>query len=80
MSATGTRNEEKCRTNVSKDGRYSPKIDKATTERLFRYCKMMDINKNAFVTESVNLRLNEVERKSLEAKSKDELIEMLLRR
>ena len=80
MSGLRTRNEEKCRTNVAKDGRYSPKIDKTTTERLFRYCRMMDVNKNAFVTEAVNYRLNEVERKSLEEKSKDELIEMLLRR
>ena len=80
MSATGTRNETKCRTSASKDGRFSPKLDKSTSERLIRYCEMMDLNKTTTASVAVNYYLDAIERKTLEDKTKEELIEMLLRR
>lgn len=80
MSETRTRNETKFRTTASKDGRFSPKLDKATSERLIRYCEMMDLNKTITASTAVNYWLDAVERKTLEEKSKEELIELILRR
>ena len=45
MNENRTRNEEKCRSVISKDGRYSPKLDKATSTRFIRYCELMNVNK-----------------------------------
>ena len=81
MNANGrTRNETKFRGVVSKDGRYSPKLDKATSARLIRYCDLMNVNKAVTAAEAINFYLDNVERGALDAKTKDELIEMLLRR
>ena len=80
MSNTGTRNETKYRAIRSKDGKYSPKLDRATSDRFIRYCEMMNVNKSTTVAEAVNYYLDTVERRTLEEKSKEELIEMLLRR
>ena len=80
MSATGTRIETKCRKALSKDGTYSPKLDPATAKRLIRYCVIADVNKAKSVCEAVNTWLDAKERKLLEEKSKEELIELLLGR
>lgn len=80
MSKLRTRTETKCRTTASKDGRFSPKLDTATSERLIRYCKMMDLNKTTSAAIAVNYWLDAIEKKTLEEKSKEELIELILRR
>ena len=80
MSANGTRNETKFRGVVAKDGRYSPKLDKATSARLIRYCGIMNVSKAVTAAEAINFYLDNVEREALNAKTKDELIEILLRR
>ena len=80
MSKKRTRNETKFRATESKDGRFSPKLDKATSERFIRYCKMMDLNKTITASTAINYWLDAEERKALEEKSKEELIELILRR
>ena len=80
MSATGTRNENKYRKSEPKSGKYSAKIDKPTSERLVRYCEMNDLNKVETTSVAINYYLDKMERVSLEEKSKEELIELLLRR
>ena len=79
-------NSEKTRTRIetgyrkvsSASGDFSPHISKKTNERITRYCKMQNINKTKFVEECCNKRLDILEREALEAKSKEELIAMLM--
>jgi len=80
MSATGTRNESACRNIKSNDGTYSARIRKSIADRLIRHCGIKNINKKNFVEEAVVEKLDREERKALEEMSKEELIELLLRR
>ena len=80
MNENRTRNEKKCRSVISKDRRYSPKLNEATSTRFIRYCELMNVNKAMTAAEAINYYLDAVERKALESKSKEELIEIVLRR
>jgi len=80
MSEIRTRNENACRNIKSNDGTYSARIRKSITDRLIRHCEIRNINKKKFVEEAVCEKLDREERKTLEEKSKEELIELLLRR
>lgn len=80
MSATGTRIENRCRKALSQDGTYSPKLNPTVSERLIRFCIMADTNKVKFVENAVSAALDQAEKELLESKTKEELIELLLRR
>lgn len=74
------RNELNYRDVKSNDGTFSPHINRTTTERLSRYCKMTNQNRTRFVEQCVNAQLDILEREALVSKSKEELIEMILGR
>lgn len=74
------RNENKCRNITSKDGSFSPHINKTTTSRLTTYCHHTDQNRTKFVEWCVNYALDHLEKEFYMGKSKEELIEMLLRK
>lgn len=80
MSETRTRNENACRNIKSKDGTYSARIRKSITDRLVRHCGIRNINKRKFVEDAVCEKLDREERKTLEEKSKEELIDLILGR
>ena len=79
MDSKRKRTEYGCRKTASKDGNFSPCISKETAERLTRYCELMNLNRTKFVEHCINLQLDEFEKRSLMAKSKEELVEMLLK-
>lgn len=72
------RTEVSCRNTKSKDGTFTPRINKPTAERLIRYCSLKDLNKTKFVEQCVNERLDALEREFFESMSKDELIDMIM--
>lgn len=69
-----TRNEDGYRNTVSKDGTFSPHLDKATTERLSEWCSIMNISKTKFVCECVNKILDEAWKEFYQNATKEELI------
>lgn len=64
-------------TRVNRNGEFSPRFDRKTAERIWRYCKAKDLNKTHFVIACVNERLDTLEDEMLEALSKEELIKMI---
>ena len=62
---------------TNRNGEFSPRIDKKTSDRIWRYCRAKDLNKTHFVIACINERLDELEEKMLEALSKEELIQMI---
>lgn len=74
-----TRNESQYRNTVTKDGRFSPHLNKATSERIAKYCHSMNINKTRFVEQCVNECLDTLEREFYEALTKEELINLILK-
>ena len=77
MTQKRERNETGCRTPVTKDGRFSPHINSATTTRLTKYCKRINMNRTKFVEECINARLDALEEEYLQNLSREELIEMV---
>lgn len=75
-----TRNETSFRESYSKDGRFSPIIDKKTAERINKYCKATNQTRTNFVVRCINERLDELEYDYLQGLSKDELIKMIIRK
>ena len=73
-----TRNETSFRDAKSQDGTFSPHLNKATSERLSKYCRMSNQNRTRFVEHCVNAQLDILEKEFFLSKSKEELIEMLL--
>ena len=73
-----TRNESKFRNVESQNGEFSCKIDKKTTGRITRYCKLNNLNRTKFVIEILNERLDQLERDQLQGMSKDELINLIM--
>ena len=76
--STRTRSETSCRDTKSKDGTFSPHLNKATSERLTKYCKISEQNRTKFVEFCVNAQLDILEKEFLMSKSQEELIEMIL--
>lgn len=70
--------EENYRNVKSKDGTFSPHINKTTTERLVKYCHAININRTKFVHECINKQLDVLEREYYESLSKDDLITLIL--
>lgn len=62
---------------VNRNGEFSPRFDRKTAERIWRYCKAKDLNKTHFVIACVNERLDTLEDEMLEALSREELIKMI---
>lgn len=73
-----TRNETSFRNAKSQDGTFSPHLNKTTSERLSRYCKMSDQNRTKFVEHCINAQLDILEKDFYLSKTKEELVEMLL--
>lgn len=71
------RDESGCRRTMSKEGCFSPKINKATTARLLAYCSRVNINKTKFVEKCVNECLDKLEEEYYESLDKSELIRLL---
>ena len=80
MKERKERNETNFREAVSKDGSFSPHINKKTSERLTRYCKVMNQNRTRFVEACINEQLDRIERQAYEPLTKDELIDIILKR
>ena len=57
---------------------FIPHIGKATAKRLFKYCRLANINKTRFVEQCINARLDILERNYYESLSKEELIRLLM--
>ena len=74
------RNEENYRNAISRDGTFSPHINKTTSDRLTRYCKAMNLNRTRFVEHCVNAQLDQIEREAYGAMSKDQLIDIILKK
>lgn len=72
--------EQNCGNVASKDGRFSPRISKTTTERLTIYCHLNNMNKTHFVEQCVNERLDELEPQYYEQLSKEDLINIILKK
>ena len=70
--------EENYRDSRTKDGTFSPRINKATAERLTKYCRLKNINRTKFVEQCINDRLTVLEREFYENLSKDELINLII--
>ena len=64
---------------ASNDGTFQPSLSATTTRRIIRYCSEMNLNKTRFVEKCVNERLDELERELLGMRTKEELIELILR-
>lgn len=73
-----TRNETAFRNASSQDGTFSPHLNKTTSERLSKYCRMSNQNRTRFVEHCVNKQLDLLEKEFFLSKSKEELVEMLL--
>lgn len=78
MKERKTRNESKFRNVESQTGEFSCKIDKKTTARITRYCRLNNLNRTKFVIQILNERLDQLERDQLQGMSKDELINMIM--
>jgi len=74
------REERTYRETKSKDGTFSPILNKQISQRINRYCEAKNINRTVFVTEVLSERLNFLEREMLMEKSKEELVEIILTR
>ncbi len=75
-----TRNETNFRNTQAKDGSFSPHIRREVTERLSRYCKDTNQNRTRFVEHCIVERLDVLEKEFLESKTKEQLIELLMKR
>jgi len=75
-----TRKEENYRHTKSKDGSLSIHLKREIAERLARYCRETNQNRTRFVESCIIERLDVVEKEFLEDKSKEELIDLLMRR
>ena len=75
-----TRNENGYRGTTSKDGTFSPKIEKAVAERFSYYCKLANVNKTKTANRALSEWLDIKEKELLESKSKEELIGLILGR
>ena len=64
----------------SKDGSYSPILPKRTADRLKQYCELMNVNKQNFVEDCVNDRLDELEPEMYRTMSREKLISLLMGR
>lgn len=73
-----TRNETQYRNAKSQDGTFSPHLNKATSERLSKYCRMSNQNRTRFVEHCVNAQLDNLEKEFFMSKSKEELVEIIL--
>lgn len=73
-----TRSENKFRKTESRDGVFSCKFGKKTSERITRYCKLNNLNRTKFCDDHMNNVLDVLEREHLASLSKEELIEMIL--
>ena len=71
------RDESGCRRTVSKEGCFSPKINKTTTARLLAYCSRVNVNKTKFVEQCVDECLDRLENEYYESLDKQELIRLL---
>lgn len=72
------RKEEAFRNVRSKDGTFSPHINKTTTERLTKYCHLTNINRTKFVQACINSQLDILEREYYESLGKSDLIAIIL--
>lgn len=63
-----------------KDGRFSPYINRTTSERIRKYCEAKNINKTKFVEQCITERLDALEREMYESMTKDELIAIILQK
>lgn len=61
----------------NRNGEFSPRFDKKTSERIQRYCKAKGLNKTHFVIACINERLDQLEDEMLTTLSKEELIRMI---
>ena len=73
-----TRNETSFRNAKSQDGTFSPHLNKTTSERLSKYCRMSDQNRTKFVEYCINAQLDILEKDFYLSKTKEELVEILL--
>ena len=72
--------EDNCRNTKSKDGGFSPRIGKATAERLTKYCNIINMNRTKFVENCINERLDALEGEYYNSLTKEELIQLLTKR
>ena len=72
------RNETNYRKTTTKDDCFSPHLGAKTSERIRRYCSLVNINKTRFVETCVNDYLDKMEKRLYEQMTKEQLIEMLL--
>ena len=72
--------EQNCRNVASKDGTFSPHINKTTTERLTKYCHLINKNKTHFVEQCINVCLDKLEPQYYEQLSKEDLINIILKK
>ncbi len=70
--------ETNCRYTRAKDGVFSPKIGKATAERLTKYCRLENINRTKFIEQCINAQLDVLEQKYYESLSKEDLIRLIM--
>ena len=75
-----TRNENGYRDTTSKNGKFSPKIEKDVAERFSNYCKLANVNKTKTANRALSEWLDIKEKELLESKSKEELIGLILGR
>ena len=78
--ARKSRNETNCRNVSSKDGSFTPHIPKETANRITRYCKITNQNKTKFVDKCMKECLDALEREILGNLSKEELIDLLIKK
>lgn len=74
------RTETNCRNSKSKDGSFSPHIGIKTASRLTKYCHITNVNRTNFVEYCINKCLDELERNYYESLSKDDLIDIILKK
>ena len=63
----------------SSESGYSAHLSKATSERMYAYCKNKNLNRKKFVEQCINKELDVLERQFYESLSKEELINMILK-